>query len=371
MKRKNYAAWTAAFLAVAILSFYAGRYSLFKTSKLLTVTNTIRKHYALEYDEKDAEDKAAYAYVESLGDPYSVYFSKGDFDMFTDEINYNYRGIGVVIDFSSDDAVIDLVAEDSPAKEAGLAVGDVLLSVDGRALTHENYSDVTSYIRGYAKDSVPDDTAMKFEIRRGDETLYFDIKRESVHYEPVDYTVTDDGILYLSLAVFSSESAADLHDVISQVEGNISGVILDLRDNNGGDVRALLSIAGEFMPEGLLFSSVDANGKNKEYKIRDNDYIAVPMAVLVNENSASASEILSSAIKESGRGVLIGTQTFGKGLVQSIMRFDDGSALKYTEAEYYTYGGTDINGVGVEPDIYIEDADEQYNEAFNYLRDKI
>ena len=291
--------------------------------------------------------------------------------MFTDEINYNYRGIGVVIDFSSDDAVIDLVAEDSPAKEAGLAVGDVLLSVDGRSLTHESYSDVTSYIRGYAKDSVPDDTAMKFEIRRGGETLYFDIKRESVHYEPVDYTVTDDGILYLSLAVFSSESAADLHDVISQVEGNISGVILDLRDNNGGDVRALLSIAGEFMPEGLLFSSVDANGKNKEYKIRDNDYISVPMAVLVNENSASASEILSSAIKESGRGVLIGTQTFGKGLVQSIMRFDDGSALKYTEAEYYTYGGTDINGVGVEPDIYIEDADEQYNEAFNYLRDKI
>lgn len=146
---------------------------------------------------------------------------------------------------------------------------------------------------------------------------------------------------------------------------------MDLRDNNGGDVRALLSIAGEFMPEGLLFSSVDASGKNKEYKIRDNDYIAVPMAVLVNENSASASEILSSAIKESGRGVLIGTQTFGKGLVQSIMRFDDGSALKYTEAVYYTYGGTDINGVGVEPDIYIEDADEQYNEAFNYLRDKI
>lgn len=371
MKRKNYAAWAAAFLAVSILSFYAGRYSLFQTSKLLKITDTIEKHYALDYDKKSAEDSAAYAYIESLGDPYSTYFSKEDFTMFNDNMHSVYHGIGVTIDFSSSDAVITFVAEGSAAENAGITEGDILLSVDGRALTHENYSDIVSYIRGYASDSVSDDTAMQFEILRDDKTLSFSVKRDTFHYDPVTYTTTEDGILCLSLAIFSDESATELHDAINQTEGNISGVILDIRDNGGGDVQSLLSIASEFMPEGHLFSSVDSSGKTHSYKIKDNAYIAVPMVVLVNENSASASEILSSAIKESGRGVLIGTETYGKGLVQSILKFGDGSALKYTESVYYTYGGTDINGVGVEPDIYVEGNDEQYDAALSYLRDKI
>ena len=183
--------------------------------------------------------------------------------------------------------------------------------------------------------------------------------------------MTDEGVLYVALSVFSDESAKEFSELLGELNGSISAIILDLRNNGGGQVSSLITIASELMPEGPLFSSVNSKGKTAEYKITDNDYSAVPLAVLVNGESASASEILSAAIKQSGRGVLIGTTTYGKGLVQTIVTFGDGSALKYTDAKYYTYDGSYINGVGVEPDIILEGESEQYNEALSYVLGKI
>ncbi len=370
-KEKKRVALIAAFLAVAVISFFAGRYNLLSSSKLLTISKTIEDHYALDFDSEKATDYAAWAYAESLGDPYTEYFNSEEFRLFNDSINSVYHGLGVTIDYSSGSALITDVAEDSSAEKAGILPGDILVSVDGRVITEENYGDVVNYIRGYSEDAVSDDTEMEFTVSRGGEESVYRIKRSSFHIPPVTHTVTDEGVLYVALSVFSDESAKEFSELLGELNGSISAIILDLRNNGGGQVSSLITIASELMPEGPLFSSVNSKGKTAEYKITDNDYSAVPLAVLVNGESASASEILSAAIKQSGRGVLIGTTTYGKGLVQTIVTFGDGSALKYTDAKYYTYDGSYINGVGVEPDIILEGESEQYNEALSYVLGKI
>ncbi len=370
-KEKKRAALIAAFLAVAVISFFAGRYNLLSSSKLLTISKTIEDHYALDFDKEKATDYAAWAYAESLGDPYTEYFNSEEFRLFNDSINSVYHGLGVTIDYSSGSALITDVAEDSSAEKAGILPGDILVSVDGRVITEENYGDVVNYIRGYSEDAVSDDTEMEFTVSRGGEESVYRIKRSSFHIPPVAHSVTDEGVLYVTLSVFSDESAKEFSELMGELNGSISAIILDLRNNGGGQVSSLITIASELMPEGPLFSSVNAKGKTTEYKITDNNYSAVPLAVLVNGESASASEILSAAIKQSGRGVLIGTTTYGKGLVQTIITFGDGSALKYTDAKYYTYDGSYINEVGVEPDITVEGESEQYDEALSYVLGKI
>lgn len=361
----------AVFSAAAVLSFFAGRYSLLKSSKLLFISKTIEDHFALDFDKEKAADCAAWAYADSLGDPYTEYLNAEEFRLFNDSINSVYHGLGVTIDYSSGSALITEVAEDSSAEKAGILPGDILISVDGRQLTYDNYNDVLNYIRGYSEDAVSDDIPMEFTVRRSGADSVYSIKRSSFHVSPVSHAITDDGVLYIKLSVFSDESAKEFSELLGELSGNISAIILDLRNNGGGQVSSLLTIAGELMPEGTLFSSVSSKGRTTEYKIKDNDYSAVPLAVLVNDGTASASEILCAAIKQSNRGILIGTTTYGKGLVQSIISFDDGSALKYTDAKYYTYDGSYINEVGVEPNITVSGDSEQYDAALSYIMDRL
>lgn len=369
ISRKKYNITVALLVLIALLSYGCGKFSALRSSKLLSLEKAIEKNFALDYDKEAAETAAAKAYTESLNDPYSEYFTKAEYDTFTDILNYSYKGIGVTIDFTSDRAVISEVTKLSPADEAGVAVGDILMKVDDYTLTHENYDEVIYYIKGASLDSVPDDTPMRFTFDRGGVIYETEIKRSSITLPCVESEMLDNGIYYIKLSEFSTTAKDEFSEALKGTK-DAEAIILDLRNNGGGLVESLMEVAGEIMPKGLLFSSEDASGKKREYRIKDNDYNSLPIAVLVNENTASASEILSSAIQESGRGILIGKTTYGKGLVQTAVIFPDGSAAKITCAKYYTLDGSYINGVGINPDITVEDEegrDAQLEAAVNYL----
>lgn len=369
ISRKKYIITVAVLVLIAFLSYGYGRFSAVSSSKLLSVESAIEKNFLLDYDKEMSETAAAKAYVESLNDPYTEYFTKAEYEAFIDILNYSYKGIGITIYSGSDRAVITDVTEGSPADKAGVMPGDIFISVDDYILTDENYDQVIYYIKGVSSDSVSDDTPMKFIFERDGDIYETEIKRDSITMASVESEMLDGGIFYIKLFEFSTYAEDELTEALKDAD-NAKAIILDLRDNRGGTIDSLMKVAGEFMPKGLLFTSEDASGRKTEYKIKDDDYNSLPLAVLVNENSASASEILSSAIKESGRGTLIGKTTYGKGLVQTPVPFSDGSVAKITSAKYYTLNGSYINGIGVTPDIFVdyeEGRDAQLEAAISYL----
>lgn len=366
ISRKKYLVTIAISLLAAVFSFFIGRLSFFSDSKLLQIQHILDNNFALTYNAENAVDAAAHAYTESLSDPYTVYLTEDEYRYFNESLSLTYNGLGITLDYSGDEAIVVEVISDSAAAAAGIMPGDALLSVDEYTLSRDNYDEALAYIRGYGENSVSDNAKMHFTFRRGNEIFELDIKRAAFSVPSVSYEMLDNGIFYISLSTFSDEAADEFCDALKNADA-ASAIILDLRDNPGGLVSALLKVCDEIMPEGKIFSSVDAKGKLQEYKTEDNEYNSLPLVVLVNENSASASEIFAAAVKQSGRGTLVGTTTYGKGLVQAIYNFNDGSALKYTSAKYYTYDGSYINDIGVEPDIIVSDRESQLAEALGYL----
>lgn len=366
ISRKKYRITIAILLFAVVFSFFLGRLSFFPGSKLLQIQHILDNDFALTYNTENAVDAAAHAYADSLSDPYTVYLSEDEYRYFNESLSLTYNGLGITLDYNGDEAVVSEVISDSAAAAAGIMAGDVLLSVDEYTLSRDNYDEAVAYIRGYAENSVSDEVKMHFTFRRENEAFELDIKRAAFSVPSVSYEMLDNGIFYISLSTFSDEAADEFCDALKN-SAAANAIIMDLRDNSGGLISALLKVCDELMPEGKIFSSVDAKGKLQEYKTSDNDYISLPLVVLVNENSASASEIFAAAVKQSGRGTLVGTTTYGKGLVQSLYTFNDGSALKYTSAKYYTYDGSYINDIGVEPDIEAYDAASQLEEALGCL----
>lgn len=366
ISKKRHIITVCLLLAVCVLSFGLGRLSLYRSSKLLCIEHLTEQIFPLEHDRNASTDIAAYAYTASLNDPYTEYMTAEEYSAFMQSLNSEYTGIGILIDISSQSACVAEVYDGSPAEEAGVVPGDILLSVDSIIFSEDTYNSAVDYITGVSDSSPDDDTAMHFTVQRDGDVIEFDIKRGEYSVPEVTSQMMDGDILYIALSAFSESSATEFAKVIKQAD-NAKGLILDLRSNPGGLVTSLMDIASHIMPEGLIFSSVDAKGHSEEYAIEGNSYTPIPLVVLVNGDSASASEILSAAVKESGRGILIGETTYGKGLVQVLIPFSDGSVLKITEAKYYTKNGAYINGVGVTPDISVSGRDEQLAAALEYF----
>lgn len=369
ISKKRHIITVCLLLAVCVISFGLGRLSLYRTSKLLCIERLTEQIFPLEHDKAAATDLAAYAYTASLNDPYTEYMTAEEYSAFMQSLNSEYKGVGILIDASSQSVCVAEVYEGSPAEAAGILPGDILLSVDSITFSWDTYNDAVDYITGAAENSPADDRAMHFTVQRDGNVLEFDIKRDEYSVPEVTSQMLDDDILYIGLSGFSDSSAKEFAKAIKQAE-NAKGLILDLRSNPGGLVTSLMDIASQIMPEGLIFSSVDATGHTEEYAVEDNSYTPIPLVVLVNGDSASASEILSAAVKESGRGVLIGETTYGKGLVQVLIPFSDGSVLKITEAKYYTKNGAYINDIGVTPNISVSGRDEQLAAAVEFLTEK-
>lgn len=331
-----------------------------KADAIKTVIDT---YYLDEVNEKDLETGLYRGLVSGLDDPYSTYYSPDEYQEMLDSSEGVYYGIGAYLQQDVDTMYVKVVRpiKDSPAEKAGILADDIIVYVDGEDIQGQDLNLVVSKIRGEAG------TTVNIGVARSGETdyLYFDITRAEVESETVAYEMIDDEIGYIMLSEFDDVSTKQFTDAMEDLKDQgMKGLIFDLRDNGGGNVDVSVDIADYILPEGMVMYMEDKNGKREEFNSDATHHWDRPIVVLANGNSASASEILIGALKDYDRITLVGTQTFGKGIVQQILPLGDGSGIKVTIAKYYSPKGRCIHGEGFEPDVEVElDVDKYLNEG--------
>ena len=324
--------------------------SLLRFEKLDVLMQLVDMYYYEDVDEDDMLESAALGLIAGIGDVYSTYYTKEDMEAFNEETEGEYAGIGcqLLADPSDQMITVTRVFKGSPAEEAGMRAGDKIVYVDDVYYSAYEMDDAVNVMRGEPGGEV------KVTVLRDLETIDFDITREIVNINYVEYEILDGDIGYVMVYDFLGDAYEGFEEAINAFRSaNVSGMIIDLRNNGGGLVDACVDMADLILPEGVVVTMRDRNDQEEVYRI-DNAYFDVPMVLLVNEYSASASEILAGAVRDYGAGTLLGTKTFGKGVVQSALEFTDGSGIKLTTARYYTPSGECIHGVGIEPDITLE-----------------
>ena len=329
------------------------------SSKLRAIERTIRENYLneAEVEEEDLEDALYHGLVNGLGDRYSVYYSADEMASVNESTSGIYYGIGAYISYDDtrDYCKISGVMKDSPAMKAGLLENDVIVEVDGEDMKGVELETLVSHVKG------PLDTDVVITVFREGESDYLDITvtRGKIETPTVSHEMLEGKIGYISLSRFEEVSTKQLKDAVAELKSDgMKGLILDLRGNPGGLLNVAVDIAGELLPPGLVVYTEDREGNRQDYGSSNTNELGLPLVVLVNENSASAAEVLSGAIRDSGKGILVGKTTYGKGIVQQLFSFSDGSAVKLTISHYYTPSGYDIHQVGIEPDVEVEfDAD--------------
>ena len=335
--------------------------------KLQLLEDCIREYY---YEPDDAtvetlENGMYKGLMDSLGDPYTVYYTADEYKSITEETTGVYKGIGAYIglDSKTNAPVFTGIMPVPPAEEAGLKVGDIICEVDGVDTLSMDTSEVANLVKG------EEGTTVTIKVSRNGEYVTVTATRATINVPTVNSEMLDDGIGYLQISQFDDVTPAQFDENFAKLQSEgMKYLILDLRDNPGGTVTAVTQIASELLPPGMIFYMEDKNGKREEYTCPGSTF-DTPMVVLVNGYSASASEILAGAIQDAGIGTLVGTQTYGKGIVQNLYPLGDGSAIKITVADYYTRNGRNIHKVGIEPDEILEfDADKyEKDETDNQL----
>ncbi len=321
-------------------------------------------YYGDEISTEELQEGIYKGMVTALGDPYSEYYTREELEEAVNSNKGISYGIGAYIslDKQMNMAMINGVMEESPAQEAGLKAGDIIIKVDGESTQGLSLTQVVNLVKGR------EGTTVNLTIYREGESDY--LKIDAVRGKLIEATTVDSGILedadhigYVRIREFDGVTVDQYTEAMAVLkEEGIKGLVLDLRNNPGGDVNAVVEIARKILPEGMIVYTEDKNGNRKEYTCDGKSELNLPLAVLVNEYSASASEILAGAIQDYNKGTLVGTTTYGKGIVQQIQRLDDGTALKLTISAYYTPQGRNIHGVGIEPDIEVQ-YDYEANEA--------
>ena len=335
--------------------------------KLEAIEDVIDKYYYKEEDiHTDEMIEGMYAgMVASLGDPYSVYYTAEEWQALMQDTEGIYYGIGAYIqlDITTGFGKINGVIENTPAQEAGLREDDIIYMIDGEIAQGLELSEIVARIKG------EEGTTVHLTIYRDGEEDYLeiDVVRKQIESPTVSYELFDNGVGYIRITEFDDVTVDQFAEALAVVKGSgASGMILDLRSNPGGSLSAVVDIARQILPEGLIVYTEDRAGERMEYNCSGENEWKLPLVVLVNGNSASASEILAGAIKDYGIGTLIGTTTFGKGIVQRILPLTDGTAIKLTVSAYYTPNGNNIHNIGIEPDIECEyDRDAYYDEGID------
>lgn len=287
---------------------------------------------------------------ETLGDPYTRYMDQRAYERMVSQTTGTFGGIGIVIGIRDEQLTIISPIKGTPGERAGLRASDVILKIDGKDTTYMTTDEAASLMRG------PEGTGVHLTIKRGDEVIEVPIIRAMINVNSIEtIEMIEPSIGYIELTNFSDSTYSELVEALDQLEAEgMKGLILDLRFNPGGTLAAALQVANEFIAQGPLIYFQDRDGNRMAYEAVEADTRErIPMVVLINGSSASASEIVAGALRDHGLAILVGTTTFGKGLIQSIIPLRDGGALTITEQVYLTAGGHDINKVGIEPDIEI------------------
>ena len=341
-------------------------------AKLNAIDSVLDSFYFEEVDDEKAKDSIYKAYLSSYGDKYTVYYTADEYKKLTETTNGTFSGIGAVCQISSEGGILLVdVYESGAGYKAGLRSGDRIIQVDGTDVTDMDLSSAVALVKGGKG------TQVGLKIVRDGATSDYTVVRDEIEVQTVNYAITEDNIGYISVSQFENVTAKQFKAAIEDLKSEgAKGIIIDIRNNPGGLLTTVISMLKDILPNGLIVYTEDKDGNRKEYSDNDNEELDMPLAVLVNGNSASASEIFAGAIQDYGKGVIVGTQTFGKGIVQTVKPLTDGSAIKFTIAKYFTPKGQDIHGKGVTPDVVVEydkDADEdtQISAALESVRAQI
>ena len=341
-------------------------------AKLNAIDSVLDSFYFEEVDDEKAKDSIYKAYLSSYGDKYTVYYTADEYKKLTETTNGTFSGIGAVCQISSEGGILLVdVYESGAGYKAGLRSGDRIIQVDGTDVTDMDLSSAVALVKGEKG------TQVGLKIVRDGATSDYTVVRDEIEVQTVNYAITEDNIGYISVSQFENVTAKQFKAAIEELKSEgAKGIIIDIRNNPGGLLTTVISMLKDILPNGLIVYTEDKDGNRKEYSDNDNEELDMPLSVLVNGNSASASEIFAGAIQDYGKGVIVGTQTFGKGIVQTVKPLTDGSAIKFTIAKYFTPKGQDIHGKGVTPDVVVEydkDADEdtQISAALESVRAQI
>lgn len=322
--------------------------------KLDFLKEVIDLKYLEKTDEKTLEENIYKGLLQGLNDPYSVYYTKDEYDALKEETSGSYCGIGALVSQNADTGVITAinVFKGSPAEKAGMKNGDIIFKVEDKEVTGEDLNNVVAKMKGEK------DTKVKINVYRTSEKEYIDLEvtRDKVDVPTVEHKMLDKskGIGYIQITQFEEVTYDQFKEALDDLKKRgMKSVIFDLRNNPGGLYDTVCEMLDDLLPEGTLVYTKDKDG-NKQEKKSDANFLDMPMVVLQNENSASASEIFAGAIQDFGAGKIVGTQSFGKGIVQSIIPLSDGSAVKLTVEKYYTPKGVNIHGKGITPDVKVE-----------------
>lgn len=340
--------------------------------KLNAIDSVLESFYFGDVDDETAKDNIYKAYLSSYGDKYTMYYTADEYKALKESTNGKFYGIGAVCQLSGEGGVLLVDVYDNGAGyQAGLRSGDRVVNVDGRDITDMELSSAVALIKG------DKGTSVTLEVIRGTERLTFSAVRDAVEAKTVSYTLLDNNIGYLSISQFEEVTTKQFKAAVEDLQSQgMKGLVIDIRNNPGGLLDTVVGMLKYMLPDGLIVYTEDKQGNRKEYKGQDNDEFNLPLAVIVNGNSASASEIFAGAIQDYGKGTIIGTQTYGKGIVQTVKPLTDGSAIKFTIAKYFTPKGQDIHGKGVTPDIVVEygtdaDVDTQLDAAIKNVEAQI
>ena len=324
------------------------------------IEELINAYYLDEIDGQKVEDTMYTGMVAGLEDPYSVYYSKEELESMEESISGAYSGIGATLTQDPDTGELSVVScfDGTPAQEAGLQPGDVITGWNGKSVEGIELSELVTKIKTDPEEQ------LTLEIERDGETLEVELTRREVQIPTVEYEMLDNQIGYIRLVEFDEVTADQFKEALEDLENqNMEKLIIDVRNNPGGVLQVVCDMLDQLLPEGLIVYTEDKNGNRKEYTSDEEHQFTKPLAVLANENSASASEIFAGAIQDYGIGTIVGTTTFGKGIVQRTFYLSDGTGVKLTVAKYYTPKGHDIHKKGITPDVEIELDEELKNQS--------
>lgn len=325
-------------------------------SKVNVLEAYIDKYFLDDIDEEKMATSVYKGVINGLGDDYAAYYTAEEYKEIMEKTDGIYCGIGAYIATDTKTGLVSIVKpiKNSPAEKAGIKAGDLIYAVDGKEVTGEEISSVQALVKGEKG------TKVVLTIVRKDEQKKVTVTRDEIEEDTVSCQLLDEQIGYIQVTGFELVTPNQFKNALKKLEKkDMKALIIDLRDNGGGLLDAAVEMLDQMLPKGVVVYSKDKEGNKQEYYAEDDDCFKKPLAILVNGNSASASEVFAGAIQDEEAGKLIGTTTFGKGIVQGLFGLKDGSAVKMTTAKYYTPKGRNIHGKGLTPDIKVEQSDEK------------
>ncbi len=343
-------------------------------AKLETLLNYVEMYYDGDYDTGDLYEEAYHGLISGLGDRYSAYYTKEEYEKLAEKTNGSYVGIGASVTYSEDGDYVQVVAPTSggPAESAGIRAGDIIVAVDGVSTYKTELDKVTSMMKG------AEGTGVVITVKRDNENIDFNVIRQKIETMTVKHEMLEDSIGYVAVSSFDRVTSGQFNDAVGELEGQgMKGLIIDLRGNGGGLLFTSTSMLDRILPKDkLLVYTLDKNGKKEEEYSNDDDKVDVPIVIIMNGGSASASEVFAGCLRDYGVAEIVGELSFGKGIVQTMFTLGDGSRLKLTTSSYYSPKGINIHGKGISPDVEVLDdpdteTDEQLVAAIGELKKKV